>query len=237
MGGDVVIINEPPGSYAPAFARRGAQSRGKERTTIEIVSEPLLMDLDELALGAGPADAVRDRLSKDTKAITGDAQSGGSTAAPSTLARRKAAADNPAAPANRKRYSGGRTGFKAPNQTVRLFNDSGRLADGWFVRENKEDRAWTVNAPANRLDPTTFGPGFDAMLERFRALMPVLKDSRALLSDSGFSAAVSKALSDLVTKGELAKDAASVARLRALAAARKRAALAALKALRDVFAP
>lgn len=229
LGGDVVIINEPPGSYAPAFARRGAVSRGKERTTIEIISEPLLFDLDELALGQKPALAIQDALKRGVQAIT-------EFASAATIARRKAAADNPNTPSVARRYSGGRTGFKPPNQTARLFNDSGRLAEGFFVRENKEDRAWTVNTPANRLDPSTFtGSGFERMLDRLRSLVPILQDARALLADKGFNAAVSEAVKDLVTRGEAASDASTVRKLQQLAAARKRLARAALAAARAVL--
>ena len=174
----------------------------------------------------GPTEAIRDKLSRDTKAIA-------EVASPATLARRKLAAENPSAPWVQRKYGGGRTGFKAPDQTVRLFNDSGRLADGFFVRDNKEDGSFTVNVPKNRFDPSTFdGAGFERMLERFRSLMPVLQDSRALLSDPAFNTAVTKAVAGIVNKGEMGDDAATVSRLRALSAARKRAALAALNALR-----
>ncbi len=228
LGGDIEIINEA-GPFAPSFGRRGASSRGKQRTSIEIVSEPLLFDLDELALGAGPAEAIRARLEKDTKNIT-------EVASAATLAKRKSAAENPTARSTQRRYSGGRTGFKAPNQSVRLFNDSGRLAEGFFVRENKQDTTWTVNVPANRLTPEGFvGDGFQRMLDKFRSLMPVLQDARALLSDSDFNAAVSKAAREMITKGELAGDAMAVQKLKQLAAARKRAVLALVRAGRMIF--
>lgn len=228
LGGDVEIINEA-GPFAPSIARRGQGTRGKQRTSIEIISEPVLMDLDSLALGAKPAEAIRAELEKDTKNIS-------ELASPATIARRRAAAENQSATSTQRRYGGGRIGFKAPNLTPRLFNDSGRLAEGWFVRENKSDESWTVNSPANRLDPSTFGAAaFQAMLDKLRSLMPILQDMRELFNRPAFNAAVAESVRDMVTKGEMNGDAQSIAKLKQLAAARKRAALAFVRAARGAL--
>jgi len=219
LEGDTEIINEA-GPFAPLVARRGRSSRGKQRTSIEIVSEPLLFDLDEMVLGAKPSEAIRAELEKDAKNIT-------EVASPGTLARRKSAQENPHSPSVRQRYGGGRTGWKEPNQTVRLFNDSNRLSEGFFVRENKQDTTWTVNVPANRFDPVTFvGEGFQLMIARFRALMPILRDSRELLRRDGFNKSVAESVRDMITKGEANGDASSIAKLKQLAAARRRVAMA-----------
>lgn len=224
---DTIILNEA-GEFSPTFVRRGVSTRKKQRTSIEIISAPILFDLDDMVLGAKPAEAVRDELSKDTKAI-------GDFVSPATQARRALAAANPGAKWVQKRYAGGRTGFKAPNQTQRWGNDSGRLADGWFVRENKTDQSWTVNAPANRLDPTTFGAGFEKFIAGLRERMPILNDARELLNRDKFNAAVSSAVGDVISVGEMKGDAASVMKLKQLAAAKRAAVRALLAAGRAVL--
>ena len=70
LEGDVVVINDVPDQFAPMFARRGLNTRGKQRTSIEITSEALLHDFDENMLGAGPAEAIRDLFEKQTKNVT-----------------------------------------------------------------------------------------------------------------------------------------------------------------------
>lgn len=215
------------------FARRGLETRGKQRTSIEIESEPLLFDLDELALGAKPSEAVRANLERAVKSI-------GEFASKATRERRARAEralqggeKTRDAAGYRRQYSGGRTGLKMPNQTPRLFNDSSRLAEGFFVRENKEDLGWTVNVTANRLTPESFRPGrFEVMLGRLREHVAVLKDVRALLADGEFNRAVTSAVADIMTKGEATKGGVYAARLKALSDARKRAARAALGLLR-----
>jgi hypothetical protein len=224
---DIVVINEA-GEFAPSVVRRGTTTRAKPRTSIEIISQPVVFDLDELALGAKPSEAIRAELERDTMNIS-------EFASPATQARREMAAANPSAQWVQQRYGGGRTGFTPPNQTKRLFNDSMRLARGWFVRENKTDKSWTVNVPKGRLEPTTFGAGFQAMLDRFRSLMPILKDSRELLNRPKFNAAVSESVRDIVTVGEMRGDAASVQKLKALAAAKRRAFQAAVSLGRTVL--
>lgn len=229
LGGDIVVINDVPDQFAARFGRRGASSRGKQRTSIEIVSEPLLHDFDENVLGAEPSEAIRALLEKQTKAVT-------EFASEATQAMRAKAekAFNAGASWAVKRYSGGRTGAKPPNQTKRKLNDSGRLAEGYFVRENKEDRAWTVNVTANRLTPETFGARFEWFLSELRRLVPAIGDSREIGKDAGFQTAVSRSIATLITKGELAGDSARVQKLAALASARKRALMAAFRAVREL---
>src|SRR6185503_3061467 len=132
------------------------------------------------------ADAIRDALTAQVKGIT-------EFASLATRRRRERARkhfDGALAPSSsyrgayEKRYSGGRTGMKAPGQTDRLFNDSERFAEGVFVRQNQTDNTFTVNVPTSRLDPSTFtGAAFQAMLAKLRELVPGLADVRHLLED------------------------------------------------------
>lgn len=221
---DIVIINETPREFDPKFARRRGAGRSKQRTTIEIQSEGLLHDFDENMLGAKPAEAIRDAITNGIKAIT-------EIAAPATLAKRQAAAK--AFSAGKawalRQYSGGRTGPTPPNQTPRAFNDSGRLAGGIFVRQNPTDKTYTVNVTANRFDPADFGPGrFQAMLDKLRSLVPVIGDGQRLLADDKVRTAINESIRDLITKAAPGVDAA---RLKALAAARKRVVMQIVRAL------
>ena len=182
--------------------RGGTTSSGKarkKRFTLEVKSEPLLLDLDELMLGAGPAEAIQELISSQISHITQDAK-------PATVAFRARAARDLAAgkPWARKRYGGGRTGVKPPGQGAKLFNDSGRLAEGIFVRQNRKDNTFTVNVPANRLDPSTFSGGAQALAEmtqRLVKLVPAL-DPRKLSTYQPVKSAISKAVKDMVAKAD-----------------------------------
>lgn len=83
-----------------------------------------------------------------------------------------------------QRYGGGRMGAMEPNQSDRLFNDSGRLAES-IVAGPKGD-GWVINVAANRFDPKTFPGGVAAltqMFERLAELVPEFADL-GLLADS-----------------------------------------------------
>lgn len=191
---DVIALND----YTQE--RRRTTSKGtKSRYTITVDAQPILHDFSETSLGAGPAQAIQAAIIRQIKAIS-------EVAKPATIARRSRAKrllesgvieDNKASGntwtakkwiaegfkgkigeghATIARYSGGRTGAKFPTGSVRLFNDSGRLAEGILVQQNTVEKNWTINVTANRLDPSTFGSqsAFLAMVARLRALVPVL---------------------------------------------------------------
>ena len=136
---EVVILNAPTldsdGNLDTFFTRRtGTTSAGnarKPRYTVEVRSQPLLIDLDEYMLGAKPAEAIRGIVADQIRHIS-------EVASAATLAQRAKAATQFSAglPSALKRYSGGRIGPMAPNQSDKLFNDSGRMAEGVFVRQN-----------------------------------------------------------------------------------------------------
>ncbi len=227
---DVVILNDGA-EYSAKFAeRRGSR---KPRRTIEVESEPLLFDFNADQLGMQTAEAIKNVLSQAIKKIT-------ALAAPSTLRYRERAkrrmSGEPSPRAGyrgdyEKRYSGGRIGVKVPGQSTQLFNDSGRLADGLFVRQNTTDKSFTVNVPANRLDPSTFKPGaFEAMLVRLRSLVPELADVRRLLESSEVREAIEAGIRGMIMKAEAKQRDLLLAR----AAARRQAVAALLRALRAV---
>lgn len=156
---------------------QGPALKTKDRYTITIKAEPMVHIFDARALGQGPAEAIVEHLRNRIRGIS-------EVAKPATLAARQRAKDayQRGEPWAKRRYAGGRTGGKEPGQTVRLFNDSGRLADGLFARPTR-DNAWTVNVPANRFDPTTFSGGEGAMAEmvaRLQQLVPEFGDAAKL---------------------------------------------------------
>jgi hypothetical protein len=186
---EVYVLNE-----GLSERRRTTSSGTKSRFTLDVKTEPLIFNLSEISLGRGPAEALKKAISDGIKSIA-------AVALPSTLLKRKyaKAGVQRGAPWAVKRYSGGRTGAKAPAQSDRLFNDSGRFAEGLHVMQNTKEGAWTVNVPANRLDPTTFKSQSDfiRMVERLRELVPVLRDP---LSAPGVRAAMAASIDQMITK-------------------------------------
>lgn len=238
---DIVVINEA-GAFSAKVTERVGKGRSKARRTIEIESEPLLHDFDDYALGVKPSEAIGNAISLTIKGIT-------EIASIATLRRRERAKRRMEGQLSQKQqsyrrrgaqyqgsydrqYSGGRMGTMLPGQTVRLFNDSGRMAEGVFVRENKTDNSWTVNVPANRLDPQDFQPGrFDWMLNKLREKVPFLNDVRKLLTDPKVRTAINESINDMIMKG----DSRSRAKLEALAKARKRAVLALIRGFQQAL--
>lgn len=161
-----IVINE-----GLTERQRTTSSGTKSRYTITVDAEPILHEFSEEQLGKGPAEAIAEAIRTGIKNIT-------EIAAPMTRRAREVGkrAVERGAPWAVRRFSGGRTGTKAPSGSVRLFNDSGRLADGVVAQQNTQEKNWTINVPANRLDPSTFKSReqFVAMVDRLRALVPAL---------------------------------------------------------------
>ncbi len=192
---DVFVLNDFGGSTLEE-RRRTTSSGTKSRYSVTIKAEPILINLDPVRLGQGPAFAIRDALRRSIKNIA-------AFAAESTRKRRERSAREFArggASATR-RYAGGRTGATPPNQSGRMFNDAGRLADNLEVRQTGEDGSWIVNVVANRLDPSTFtGAAYEAMVRRLMELAPVWRGGEQLLKEPDVVAAIRKGLEDSFAK-------------------------------------
>lgn len=202
---DVIVLNDWDGA-AFSERRRTTSSGTKSRFTVSFYSEPLIANLDPVAIGKGVAEAMAKALGDGIRAITQKAED-------STIAKRVEAIGALARGARwaTKRYSGGRTGSKPPNADGqgRLFNDSDRLAGGIFARPNR-DGEWTVNVPANRFDPSTFnGKAADLvkMVERLKQLVPILADPAKLFALPAVAAAVVEAGGSVLTKARNAAEA------------------------------
>lgn len=189
----VVVLNDLSNTTVEQRERKS----GSTHVTISFKSTPIAVHLDPLALGKPVAEAIRDAVRDGIKAI-------GETASEKTQLNRKTAVDAFARGAQwaRARYSGGRTGPKAPAQSDRLFNDSGRLADGVTVNVNRKEGGFTLNAPKNRLDPSTFRSmaDFQRMTGRLVELVPALQNP---LEQPSVQAAIEKTWTDMHVKREM----------------------------------
>lgn len=199
---DVEILADYEG--IAALARRtgttAAGTKRKPRYTIEMKSEPILLNFDPYVLSNGPADALRAVISDQIRLNPGKV-------ANATKARRARRAVEFAAglPTALKRYSGGRTGAKPPNPSSDQFAvDSGRLHEGIFVRQNRTDKSYTVNVPASRLTTETgeFTAGdLSKFFARLVSLVPAL-DARYAANLPAVKRSVDEAINLLITKAE-----------------------------------
>lgn len=135
---DILVI----GDYG-ALQRRTTKT-GKSRYTVEMSSTPLVINTDAKTLGRPVAMAIANHLRMRIETIS-------AAASPATVRARKNASKalSDGTEWARQRYSGGRIGMLPPNQSDRLFNDSGRFARGIAVGANGD--GWIINAAANRL--------------------------------------------------------------------------------------
>ena len=181
--------------------RKRTTKKGKvsTRTTIEIESEPLVHVFDDTALGAGPAQAIKEALERGIKAIN-------QTARPSTLAFRRRARKALTAGAswakNRYKPLRGDATNRLPGHSDRLFNDSNTLAEGLFVRQNTAEKNFTVNVPSSRFTSHT-----EHLAERLVQLVPALSSPRSMLNDREVTKAIEESLDLLIAKARNIADA------------------------------
>lgn len=186
MARDVITINQ---------SLRSRQNKsGKQRYTINVQSEPLLHNLDASTLGKGVAEAIAETFRAKIRAIVAPAPA-------STLRARDSAraAFVRGAKWATKRYSGGRMGTRIPYQTDRAFNDSGRFAESIVARENKTEKAWTINVAANRLDDATSG-GAVRIWRKLVTLVPAFGDPRLLRDEPRVVEAIEGTIDTMIQK-------------------------------------
>jgi len=193
----VTVLNDYSGTRVEQRERKS----GKQHVTISVSAEPIAVFTDPIALGQGPAMAIAEVFRAAIAGIQEQA-SDGTKLARSYASQAFAAGKSWAT----KRYSGGRTGAKAPEQKTpegRLFNDSGRLAEGITANLNRKEGGYTINAPVNRLDPSTFSSigAFQRMIDRLFQLAPVLKNP---LGDPRVQEAIEKTWTEMHRKGQMA---------------------------------
>jgi hypothetical protein len=182
----VVVLND-------GFTTRTSAS-GRSRTTVEVKSEPLVHNLDPKQLGQGVADAIAQHFRDRIAGIT-------ARASDATIRARQNAAKGPQTLATARRYGGGRLGPMPPNQSDRLFNDSGRLVQSIVARATSAGE-WVINVAANRLDEQSFGQGFAAMLQRLASFVPEIADPRLLMDSIPVRRAVENGMKQMIQKQE-----------------------------------
>ena len=228
---DVIVLNQP------GITRR-VRTSGRVQFTVEIKSEPLIHTFDPKTLGKVVAEAMAETLRQKILAITQKASA-------ATLEWRKSAERGLSNHAETKelrktkhakaeiaagrghllgnrggwahaRYGGGRTGAMPPNQSDRMFNDSGRMAKS--IAAVARDDSWTVVMAANRLDPATANGGELGVHRIFRKLVelvPAFGDTKKLFEEKGVQGAVQQSLQMMIVKAKETRDQLSEARARA----------------------
>lgn len=165
------------------------------RFTIEIESEPIAHEFSPIRLGKQVTDEMVYAIKQRFKGVT-------ALVSQKTRKFRYSAVNNQDMAWVQRRYSGGRMGTIAPTSVSdnRMFNDSGRLRDGIVVGENPKNGTYTINVPANRLDPTTFKEHsqYLAMVKRLQELVPELGDPAVLASNPLVTAAIQQSVLDMI---------------------------------------
>jgi hypothetical protein len=139
---------------------------GKQRFTVRVVSEPLVISTDPAFLAMKPAQAMAEFLRSKVAGVTAKA------AANTIRARHTAlAAFVRGAPWAMKRYSGGKMGSMPPLRSENALNDSGRFAKSIRASQSKGTGTWRVDVAANRLDPET-SHSFERVWNRIVDLVP-----------------------------------------------------------------
>jgi hypothetical protein len=184
MSDDVIILNQ------------GLESRtsktGRQRYTITVKAEPLVINMDPKTLGATAAQAIVTFFKQSIRNIS-------ASAAPNTIRARETAARNAGKPWVQRRYAGGRIGSMPPNAHGNTaFNDSGRFASS-ITANASSDGAWRINVAANRMQDATSG-GVLRIWTRLVQLVPEFGDPRKLMSNDFMKRAIKMAASDAIKK-------------------------------------
>lgn len=200
----VIVTNQ-------GFTTRTSRT-GKQRVTIDVQSEPLVHNLDPRELGAGPAEALAELIRSDIAGISAQAS-------PATIAARQRAARAFSGAVDPKRgkrsgsvgvnrrYAGGRTGALPPNQSDRLFNDSGRLVKSIVARAVK-DGLYVINVAANRFDTQTLSPGphgssqgaLDFILTKLKEHVRFFAEPKSINDDLRWRRALKDAAAGMIQK-------------------------------------
>lgn len=176
----------------------------KAKTRVEITADPLIVDPDAqgaaVLYASAVAEVVSDQLLKINKTVT-----------PETIERRNRHARNPNTKSYRVRYRGGRTGETAPETGNPKYGiDSGRLRGGISVRVRRRSTGVavaTLNVPANRLEPISFGlQHWERFRNDLRRLVPALEGNFDI--DPRGAAKINKVLASIADNVVITKDAA-----------------------------
>lgn len=199
---DTVILNNPSDWAGLARRERTTSTGTHVRYSVNVTSQAIVTDFGAMKKAVKTGLAIRDLLKRKIQAISATV----TTATKHKRAMMSNAATSP-------RYTGGRMGYLPPGRASadRLFNDSGRLAEGLEVRRNAEEEGFTINVPAARLNPSTFGGGEPALLvmwQRLVALVPEFAGGAKIFEDSAVMAALHDDVVDAIVVADAAGRAA-----------------------------
>lgn len=178
-----------------AELQKRTSKTGRDRYTVTVSGDSIVINTNEKALGKPVAEAMGELLKERIRSIAAQA-------APATIAARKAAAKAFAEGKAwaLKRYSGGRIGSTPPNQSDRLFNDSGRLERSVAVGATKD--GYVINVAANRFDPSTLGGegALQQIFAKLREYVPELADPSKWFNAESVRKAVKDTLGEMVLR-------------------------------------
>ncbi len=182
-----IVLNDF-GELTKRQSKKKDGSLGAVRYSATIDASPVVTRFDAKMLGKGPAQAIAKHLRERVSGISAEAS-------PATLKIRANDAkrltgslggerSGPVKQSEwlRQRYAPVKKSAAPPNQSTKLFNDSGRLAKGISVGAVKGN-AWIINVPATRFNPTTLNGGEAALVKiyaRLLELVPEFGDARKL---------------------------------------------------------
>lgn len=190
--------NLSSGAITGRLGRSNASGgRGRARFTIEIRSEPLVHNFDELQLGKGPAMAAAAGLQKKIRSVTDVVKASTEV----TRRRQKAAYERGEAWA-KKRFGGPRLGPRPPTDSTRYLNFSDTFASSIVGTENRTEKSWTINVAANRLDPRTSrnATEFAFITDALHRFIPELDDPARLGQLPEVREAIVRSIDDMIIK-------------------------------------
>lgn len=192
----VVLLNSFGSGSLERRTRTSASGKSSDRWSVTIDAKQLGLDLDAKRLGKGPAEVMAAHLRARIEGIDAEASA-------STQLKRKYAATALAAGKSwaLKRYSGGRTGATPPNQSSKLFNDSGRFVRSIVVNPTR-DNNWVINVAANRLNATLLGgeSALVSIVDRLRSYVPEFGSATAMLAVPEVRQAIQAAVRNVIIK-------------------------------------
>jgi hypothetical protein len=189
----VTILNDFGSGSLERRTRTSSSGKTSDRWSVTLDAKPIALDFDTKTLGRGLADTIADHLRRRGANI-GAAPSTSTQLSPKYAANAFARGE----PSAIRRYSGGKTGATPPNQSPRLFNDSGRFARGIAVGPTR-DNNWVINVPANRLNATYLGSenALRDIVNRLRQHVPEFGSAADLVKVPEVRHAIDTAASDI----------------------------------------
>lgn len=197
----IAVLNDFGDGTLERRTRTSSSGKSSDRWSVTIDAKPITLDFDTKTLGAGIAQAISEHLQRRVSEI-------GAVASASTQLQRKYAETAFASGKSwaTKRYSGGRIGAMTPNQSPRLFNDSGRFVRGIVARPTR-DNNWVINVPANRLNAAQLGSenALVSIVNLLRRYVPEFGSASALLGVPEIQQAVRGAVQSIRADRRLKK--------------------------------